>query len=219
MPKVTNEYTLKKRNLILECTTEILKEKPLYLITMRDIIKKAGFSQGAIYRYYANLDEIYIDLININTTDALIVEKIDSILGSSQSEKDIVFDCFIEMGKYIENLLQSAGGKLFFELLVTYAYDPEKRATIFPNLKFKQNLECVQSKIANYTISNIENSIFNPSVPIDTIAKFINTFIDGIAQTTAVNPSVDNSHDFRSASDIPDMFHTLAKAVIHFLEA
>ena len=72
MPKVTEEYLTGKRNLILECTNEILIEKPLYQITMRDIIKKAGFSQGAIYRYYANIDEIYIDLINTNTTYNLL---------------------------------------------------------------------------------------------------------------------------------------------------
>ena len=49
MPKVTEEYLKEKRKYILECTGEILKEKPLYTVTMRDIIKKAGFSQGIIY--------------------------------------------------------------------------------------------------------------------------------------------------------------------------
>lgn len=53
MPKVTTKYLTDRKDFILECTNEVLKEKPLYQITMRDIIKKAGFSQGAIYRYYA----------------------------------------------------------------------------------------------------------------------------------------------------------------------
>ena len=48
MPKVTDEYLTDKKNYILECTGEILKEKPLYSITMRDIIKRAGFSQRCV---------------------------------------------------------------------------------------------------------------------------------------------------------------------------
>ena len=40
MPKVTDEYLTDKKNYILECTGEILKEKPLYSIAMRDIIKE-----------------------------------------------------------------------------------------------------------------------------------------------------------------------------------
>ena len=59
MPKVTDEYIADKKSYILKCTGEILKEKPLYLVTMRDIIKKAGFSHGIIYHYYANLAKIY----------------------------------------------------------------------------------------------------------------------------------------------------------------
>ena len=72
MPKVTDQYLADKRNFIIECTGEILKEKPLYQVSMRDIIKKAGFSQGAIYRYYDGLDDIYVDFINKHTTNILL---------------------------------------------------------------------------------------------------------------------------------------------------
>ena len=41
MPKVTTKYLTDRKDFILECTNEVLKEKPLYQITMRDIIKKA----------------------------------------------------------------------------------------------------------------------------------------------------------------------------------
>ncbi len=44
MPKVTDTYLTERRAFILECTKEVLKEKPLYQVSMRDIIKRAGFS-------------------------------------------------------------------------------------------------------------------------------------------------------------------------------
>lgn len=214
MPKVTDEYLTDKRNYILECTGEILNEKPLYLITMRDIIKKAGFSQGGIYRYYANLDEIYVDYINKNTTYNQLEQDIDTLLSSEQTEKLILSECIIAMGVYIEELLKSVGGKTCFELTVFYAYDFEKRATVFPKLKFKQSLEYAQNRILEYILSNVEKGIFNPQIPVRSIIMFVSSFIDGIAQSVATGAAA--GHD--NPADISVMFQTLAKAMIGFLE-
>lgn len=214
MPKVTDAYLIDKRNFILECTNDILKEKPLYQITMRDIIKKAGFSQGAIYRYYSNIDEIYIDLINKNTPYDLLEQKIDSLLNSDQSEKEILFQCVIALGEYIEELLTSVGGRTCFELTVLYAYDSKKRATVFPKLRFKQSLEYAQSKFVKYAMSNVEKGILHPQIPIHSIIMFVSSFIDGIAQSVATG-AADGSCN---SKDIPVMFETLAMAILNFIE-
>lgn len=218
MPKVTDKYLTDKRNLILECTNEILKEKPLYLITMRDIIKRAGFSQGAIYRYYANLDEIYVDLINNSTTCNLLEQKIDTLLSSEQSEKAVLSECIIAMGEYINELLKSVGGKTCYELLVSYAYDTEKRNTVFPKLKFKQSLEYAQNKISEYVMHNIQAGVFHPTIPVDSIIMFTCVSIDGISQSAAISSVGDNDQDTRLAVDVSEMFQTLAKAITGFLE-
>ena len=214
MPKVTDEYLTEKRNYILDCTSEILKEKPLYLITMRDIIKKAGFSQGIIYHYYANLDEIYVDYINKNTTFHFLEQNIDTLLSSDRTEKEILFDCIAAMGKYIEELLKSVGGKTCFELTVFYAYDVEKRAAVFPRLNFKQSLGYAQNKIVEYILCNVEKGVFSPQIPIRSIIMFVSSFIDGIAQSVAA--SAVGSDD--NPEDVTEMFQTLAKAVIGFME-
>lgn len=214
MPKVTDEYLTSKKNYILQCTGEILKEKPLYLITMRDIIKKAGFSQGIVYHYYASLDQIYVDYINNNTTYNLLEQNIDTLLCSEQTEKEILFACFVALGEYVEELLKSVGGRTCFELTVFYAYDFEKRAAIFPKLKFKQSLAYAQNRILEYVFSNIEKGIFSPQVPIHSIVMFISSFIDGIAQSVATGTTEGNDN----SRDISTMFQTLAKAVIGFLE-
>lgn len=216
MPKVTDEYLTDKRNLILEYIHEILDEKPLYLITMRDIIKKAGFSQGAIYRYYSNIDEIYVDFINKNTTYNLLEQKIDTLLNSEQPAKSIISDCIIAIGEYIEELLKSAGGKTCFELLVTYAYDTEKRNAIFPKLKFKQSLGYAQNKIVEYLMQNIHQGVLQPTIPLNSIIAFTCISIDGITQSVAIN-TVKAEGD-KTAVDISDMFQTLAKSIVGFME-
>lgn len=216
MPKVTDEYLAGKRNFILECTNEILKEKPLYQITMRDIIKKAGFSQGVIYRYYANIDEIYMDLINKNPISNLLEQRIDYLVSSEQTIKSVVSDCIVSIGEYIEELLKSIGGKTCFELLVTYAYDAEKRNVIFPKLQFKQSLEYAQNKIVEYLMQKIQQGVLQTSISVDSIIMFTGISIDGIMQSVAMN-MVENAED-KTIVDVPEMFQTLAKALISFLE-
>jgi AcrR family transcriptional regulator len=213
MPKVTDEYLTDKRNYILECTGEILNEKPLYLITMRDIIKKAGLSQGAIYRYYANLEEIHVDYVNKNTTYNQLERDIDTLLSSEQTETAILSECILAIGGYIEALLKSVGGKTCFELTVLYAYDFEKRATVFPRLKFKQSLEYAQNRILEYSLGKVEEGIFNPQISIRSIIMFVSGFIDGIAQSVATGAAA--GHD--NPADISVMFQTLAKAVTGFM--
>ncbi len=216
MPRVTDEYLRDKRNFILECTNEILKEKPLYQITMRDIIKKAGFSQGVIYRYYANIDEIYMDLINKNPISNLLEEKIDNLVNSQQPINSVVSDCIVAIGKYIEELLKSIGGRTCFELLVTYAYDAEKRKDMFPKLKFKKSLEYAQSKIVEYIKQKIQQGVLQTTISVDSIIMFTGISIDGIMQSVAMN-TVENAEE-KTTVDVPEMFQTLAKALISFLE-
>lgn len=213
MPKVTDKYLADKRNFILECTGEILKEKPLYSITMRDIIKKAGFSQGIIYHYYASLDEIYVDYINKNTTYNLLEQNVDTLLGSERTEKEILCECMIEIGKYIEELLKSVGGRTCFEFIVSYSCDFEKRATIFPKLKFRRSIEYAQIKIMEYILCNVEKGVFQPQVPVNYILIFMGSCIDGIAQSVATGAMDDTNNP----ADISVMVQMLAKAVIGFL--
>ncbi|MDE6253402.1 MAG: TetR/AcrR family transcriptional regulator [Lachnospiraceae bacterium] len=58
MPKVNSAYKEERNKYIIDCTLEVLSEKSLEQVSMRDIIKKTGFSQGTIYNYYKNIDEI-----------------------------------------------------------------------------------------------------------------------------------------------------------------
>lgn len=218
MPKVTDVYLTEKREYILACTGEILKEKPLYQITMRDIIKEAGFSQGAIYRYYSSLDDIYVDFINQHTPAHPLEKEIDVLLESTQTAKTILTECFIAMGSYIEALLTSIVGQTFFELTVLYAYDTEKRDAILSQLAFKQSLAYAQQKIVEYALHNVEKGVFRPQIPVRSILLFVSSFIDGIAQSVAIHTAAGSNENIAAASDIAEMFETLAKAVIGFLE-
>lgn len=217
MPKVTDEYLMNKRNYIVACANDILNEKPINQVTMRDIIKKAGFSQGAIYRYYNNIDEIFIDLINKNTIDGSLEQKIDLLLCSDQANKTILYECIVAMGKYMEALLASVGGKTFFGLLVYYTYDHEKRNKVFPQLKFKQILEYALNRIMDYLMEGTQKEVFHPTIALDNLIRFIGISFDGITLNIVLS-MIEEDKGNEPMNDISEMFQVLANAVVNFLK-
>lgn len=217
MPKVTDAYLASKREFIIQCAEEIFREKPLYQMTMRDIIKKTGYSQGAIYRYYANLDEIYLDLVNAYTPEQVLEAQIDQLLASNENEAHIIMEGLIAIGSYIESLQHVMGGKIYFELLVTYAYDAEKRNSVLSRLKFKQSLEYAQSRMVTYLEEQVQRGLLNPIIPLEEIVLFTCTSIDGIANDAAISQVEDHHSDLAPQIDIVSMFQTLSKAITYFL--
>ena len=69
MPKVNQEYFENKRKIILEAAMKVFLKKPAYSVTMKDIIKEAELSQGGVYKYYSNIDDIVISLLNSKKTN------------------------------------------------------------------------------------------------------------------------------------------------------
>lgn len=58
MPKVNALYYEERKNFIIECAYRVLENKPMCELTMRDVIKESGFSQGTIYNYYKSIEEV-----------------------------------------------------------------------------------------------------------------------------------------------------------------
>lgn len=218
MPKVSEAYLAEKRAFILKCTDELLEDTPLFQLSMRDIIKKTGFSQGAIYRYYANIDEIFIDLINRIPINYPLEQEVDLLLHSKQPATTILSDVILAIGRFVEELLRAVGGKLFFELLVYYAYDAEKEQTTLAQLKFKQSIDYAQSKIIDYFIASIKKEEIQLTLPIESITRFIGVSVDGIIQYAALSSAKNNQEKDKLASETADLFRTLTQSIIHFFK-
>jgi len=67
MPVATLEVLREKerevrRELILSAARKLFAEKDFRSVTVREIAKEAGVSPGTIYRYYENLDELFLDI-------------------------------------------------------------------------------------------------------------------------------------------------------------
>ena len=90
MPKVKEEYLQKKNNLILDAAFKVCMEKPMAEVSMRDIISESGLSQGGIYRYYSNIDEVFVALINRENSESDVKTLVDTATSSDQAPEEII---------------------------------------------------------------------------------------------------------------------------------
>ncbi|MFQ5870268.1 MAG: TetR/AcrR family transcriptional regulator [Candidatus Zixiibacteriota bacterium] len=64
-----------RRELILSAAQRLFAEKDFRSVTVREIAKQAGVSPGTIYRYYENLDELFLDIFFAGARE--ITERVD----------------------------------------------------------------------------------------------------------------------------------------------
>ena len=86
MPKVTQEYFDNKRKMIVDCTYKVCLRKPVEMVTISDVIAETGLSQGGIYRFYKDLDEILSDMISGMRREYNITDKLDAAVADKKAE-------------------------------------------------------------------------------------------------------------------------------------
>lgn len=212
MPKVTENYIASKKDMIIQSARLVFQEKPLSQITMRDIIAKTGFSQGGIYRYYSNVDEIFVTAINQAAPPNQIDVSIKQLIDFNQSPTYTISACIQSLGEYIHALQDTIGGKMLYSLLVMYAFNSEKRDSVIGKLIFHQSLNKAQKHIIKYVLDNINEGRLNPTVPFHTLLRFTQSSIDGIANNAAILSMESNEETY-----IIEQFEILAKTLLHFL--
>jgi AcrR family transcriptional regulator len=211
MPKVTEEYLERRRNFILDCASKVIREKPLYEMTMRDIIKETKLSQGAIYRYYSSLEEIYIAIANRDMPIGIMEKQMDKMISSGEKPTTIILEGFRIIAEYIMLLQEVIGGKMYFELLVLYAQNIKETENVIAKMSFKQSLSYIESRFTGYTLEHIEKGDFKPIIPAKTLMDFIGVSMDGILNNTAISSM--NGKDI----DVLTLCETLAKSILYFL--
>ena len=112
MPKVSKEYFDNKRKIILDAALKVFSKKPSYTVSMKDIIKESKLSHGGVYKYYSNIDDIIISLINRNK---ILVNPKDIIKNNYDYPEKAIFE-FLEAYKNYFFEATKEYGKIFFEL-------------------------------------------------------------------------------------------------------
>ncbi|MDD5934346.1 MAG: TetR/AcrR family transcriptional regulator [Clostridiales bacterium] len=178
MPKVTEAYKQEKRNMIVRSTWEIFEKKPLYDISMLDVVKKAGLSKGGIYFYYSDTDELLIDMINE------ILSSVDELSFSVDMQNDDVksglISAFRQLGDYME-ACPSIIGKIRLELSIYMTNYPQKMKTMLPQIKLQQTGAQFMMLVTQLIQKGIEQKLFKNDLELDVILMKIMLYVDGMS--------------------------------------
>ena len=216
MPKVSHEYVQEKKNSILEAAIAVCQVKPLYDITMRDIIKASGVSQGGIYRYYSDLDEILIEVINQVNANADYKPIIDGITGTSNSPSKTIIKLFSFLGEYMKENVSTVG-KIQFELTILFANHPDREKKILSNIVENESGQYLMQQIFHSIHKGISSGCFNPEISIEDLSAFMMTSIDGIVRDVVLQKCYGMFSNDQVQFDEIRLMNTLCKSVLLLL--
>ena len=143
MPKVDEEYFENKRKIILNAAMRVFQRKPAYSVTMKDIVNESGLSQGGVYKYYSNIDEIVVALLNTITVPVKPKELLDKY--SNDPEKAI-FELFNAFRKFFF-ITAKEFGKIMFELQPMFFNKMERLKILKDNI----NKDIILNSISHLT--------------------------------------------------------------------
>jgi len=147
MPKVTQEYIDEKRRSIVDAAYRVCLRKPVQMVNIMDVIKEAGLSQGAIYRYYSNLDEILVDVVTKMRRDYNIIDRLEELTKDIPVPfEEVTYQVCDVLGEAMETHLMDIQ-KINFDLGVLTINEPERMAKIMKGLEGTGNNEFLATVI------------------------------------------------------------------------
>ncbi len=221
MPKVTEEYIINKKKMITDAAYELCLQKTVSTVTMQDIIDRTGLSQGGIYRFYKDIDEIFADMIRQMRERVSIKGKIDEILGQKDflPPQEITNRLFEMLSEFMERELMGIE-KIDFELSVFAMNMPNRVEKIMGSIPEAGNMEYLTMRTMEYFKEQVERGRLYPKVSAEELLAFISSAYGGIQMTCIVNNCYQHERNPLAALYQPRIqLMTLARTVNYLIGA
>lgn len=216
MPKVTEEYIEKKRKEIVEAAYKVCVRKPITSIEMKDIIEETGFSHGAIYRYYKDLDEVLKDLVITINSQNKIDDRLDEILSKADPGKweKTIYDICDMLAKYMSEVGTDLLKVSIYSDMMAMA-DPERAMNIAQRLGKDEQSPLLYATTATerFLKEVISKNKLKPVSSVDEMIQFMIVTYHGI-QTGYVLTDCFKAPHIEGKYKPDDMFRNLARSVI-----
>lgn len=188
MPKVTEEYIANKKNLIIGAAYELCIEKTVSTVTMQDIINRTGLSQGGIYRFYHDIDEIFADMLVEMRKRVSIKDKVDEIFARADelSAKEITTHIFDMLADFMSDELMGIE-KIDFELSVLAMNAPHRIEKILAGAHGVGHMEYIMSRTSDYFKQKLQKGEIQAKVSETELLTYISSAYSGIQMCCIVN--------------------------------
>ena len=213
MPKVTQEYFDNKRRKIVECAYQVCLRKPVEMVTISDVIAETGLSQGGIYRFYKDLDEILSDMITNMRRDYDITGRLDEAVADKTASFEVITRriCRV-LGEAMEAHLMDIQ-KINFDLTVLAINEPERAEKIIKNVKGKGNMDHLAKVIFPYLFKASAEHRLEPIHDPMELYQFISSAYVGI-ETNCILTECYGKAPMQTETRPGAMFDILATTII-----
>lgn len=188
MPKVTEEYIIKKKKMITDAAYELCLEKTVSTVTMQDIINRTGLSQGGIYRFYHDIDEIFADMLLEMRKKVCIKDKVDEIFAQADEMpvREVTNRIADMLADFMTEELMGIQ-KVDFELSVLAMNAPDRAEKILAGAKGVGNKEYLMLRTSEFYKKKIKSGELHARVSEMELATYISSAYSGIQMCCIVN--------------------------------
>lgn len=188
MPKVTEEYIKNKKAMIIRTAYDLCIQKTVSTVTMQDIIDATGLSQGGIYRFYKDIDEIFKDMLIDNRQRVTIKPQLDEIFADTASEDvtNVLHKVFVLLADFMTNELMGIV-KINFELSVLSMNAPSRVEKILGEIEGTGNFEYLFMCVSQYLKQCITNGTVIPRISDEELLTYLTTAYNGIEMSCIIN--------------------------------
>lgn len=188
MPKVTKEYIENKKKMITGAAYELCLEKTVSTVTMQDIINRTGLSQGGIYRFYHDIDEIFADMLMEMRERVSIKDKVDEIFSHADEipVREVTNRITDMLADFMAEELMGIQ-KVDFELSVLAMNAPARVEKILGDAKGIGNKEYLMLRTSEFYKQKLESGELHARVSEMELLTYISSAYSGIQLTCIVN--------------------------------
>ena len=214
MPKVTQEYIDNKKKFIVDAAYRVCLRKSVEMVTMMDVIEEAGLSQGGIYRFYKDLEEILSDVIAGMRMNYNIIDEMEQLFGASDemSFEEGVHKIFDILADVMEKHLMDIQ-KINFDLTVLAINEPERAEKILGGIKGKSSLGYLSTVALPNLFKESKKRKYKLRDKPENIANFISAAYTGIEMNCILTACY--KAPMGAQCKPRPLFDTLAKSIIY----
>jgi AcrR family transcriptional regulator len=215
LPKVNAAYFENKKNLILDTVETICKTKPLYKLTMKDIVETTGLSFGAIYASFSDIDEVLIAFFNRLRRTMDFASDTEKILQTNNPPEEKLRALFSYFLAHARATIDSYG-KMHYEMS-TVLTDAHRREKILAGIQEKQHYAYGLGVAIELIEENLVNGYFKVSVAKESLYALIIAFFDGIMRDLTLTKCYGFDALNHVTFEEEDLAETLTAAILSLL--
>ncbi|MFC4776633.1 TetR/AcrR family transcriptional regulator [Paenibacillus sp. GCM10023252] len=200
----------------MEAAKRVALKKPIYHVTMRDVVLEAGMSQGGVYKYFSNIDELFASLLGQNSLTSEVKDEINAIFAEAKDPKQVLHDFLTYVGTYIETSVRGSG-KIIHELMAFYANEPERLENISSQLLKASTLGYLHTACIGFLQAQAAAKRIAPVVPLEEVIAFMATTINGIVHDAIMAQNAAYARHLMPAPNVDRLMHSLYLSVMSLL--